>query len=172
MRAVYGGQVMGQALMAACKCVFDFSPSFIMHSFHCYFVGPMQTSPEVIYKVTRVKDGHNFCSLSVVAVQGGKVCFHCLVSFQNPEGVKAKLDYTKHPKPEVPHPNDSMIFSELTESDTIVISAKKLLLTYKGRWLDKNWPLDVYFCTDIATAKRKIAKKPIKPKLVDANGNS
>ena len=74
----------GQALMAASMSVHDLNPSFLLHSFHCYFIGPMRTTPEVIYRVTQVKEGKNFCSVSVVAVQSDKVCFHCLVSFQKP----------------------------------------------------------------------------------------
>ena len=46
MRAVYGGQVMGQALVAASLCVHDLHPSFTIHSYHCYFVGPMQATPD------------------------------------------------------------------------------------------------------------------------------
>lgn len=164
MRAVYGGQVIGQALASACKCVYDLNPSFLMHSFHCYFVGPMQPSPEVTYRVNRVKDGINFCSLSVVAVQSGKVCFHCLVSFQKPEAVVAKLEYSKYPKPLVPHPQDSVVFSELSSTDTITINASKLLLTSKNRWAEKFSPLEVYLCTNMATAKKKLANKPVPPK--------
>lgn len=157
---------MGQALMAASKCVYDLDPSFLLHSFHCYFVGPMQTAPEVIFKVTRIKDGTNFCSVSVGAVQNDKVCFHCLVSFQKPESVRAKLEYCSHLMPVVPHPKDTVAISELPDEGVLLVSAQKLLLLSKHRWTDKEWPLEIYLCIDAVTAKRKLAKEPVQPKLV------
>lgn len=160
---------MGQALMSASRCVSDLNNSFLLHSFHCYFVGPMQDNPEVTFKVNRVKDGTNFCSVSVVAVQDGKVCFHCLVSFKKPESVGTELDYSAHPMPKVPHPSDpAVIMSELTDSDKFTVSARKILLLTRGRWevFKKIFPLEVYVSTDMATAKRKLSGKPILPKLV------
>lgn len=167
MRAVYGGQVMGQALVAASMCVHDLHPSFLIHSYHCYFVGPMQASPdwEVRYMVTRVKDGTNFCSVSVGAVQRAKVCFHCLVSFQKPEAVKADLKHTGRPMPIVPHPRDHVNMESLSDADLFIVDTKRLLITEKHHWKN-SFPCDMYLCMDVATAKKQLAKEPTKPKLV------
>ena len=165
MRAVYGGQVVGMALVAACRNVHDLDPSFLLQSFHCYFVGPTQTSPEVIFTISRVKEGKNFCSVSVVAVQGDKVCFHCLVSFQKPEPVRAELKYSAHSMPAVLHPDRSEITSKLDEKD-LATSGKKLLVDLHPRWNLRNWPVEMYICTDVATARKQLAQQPIEPRSV------
>ena len=169
MRAVYGGQVVGQALMAASMSVHDLNPSFLLHSFHCYFVGPMRTTPEVIYHVTRVKEGKNFCSVSVVAVQSDKVCFHCLVSFQKPEAVTAELDYCSQLMPAVPHPSDSdsIAMSELSDrddKDKIAVNMQKFVT--RGMDIEDAWSLEGYMCIEVGTVKKFLAKEPVPPKSV------
>ena len=42
-RAVFGGQIVGQAITAAQKSVDDLV--FLVHSLHCYFVNPTKTNP-------------------------------------------------------------------------------------------------------------------------------
>ena len=115
MRACYGGQLASQALMAATKSISDLDSSFLLHSIHCYFVGPTQASSDLVYKVERIKDGKTFCSVSVQAVQRGRVTFHCLASFQKNENVDVDsvLDYTRHPMPVVPHPDDEQVEKEM-----------------------------------------------------------
>ena len=164
MRAVFGGQVMGQALMAAADCVSEFHSSFLLQSYHCYFVGPMQTTPDVTYKVNRVKDGNNFCSVFVQAIQNGKVCFHCLASFHKPEEVKADLDFYGQPMPVVPKPDKSQVISELPDSDKFTIDFKKLLLLSKHRWAEKMLPLEILYCTDGEAVRKELARKPTEPK--------
>ena len=166
MRAVFGGQVMGQALMSAWKCVSELNSSFLLHSFHCYFVGPMKVAPDVIYRVTRVKDGNNFCSLSVVAVQDTKVCFHCLASFQKPADVKADVNYSRHPMPKVPHPSDPVTLADLSDDDMFAINVKKVVLRSKRKWSAERWPCEMYMCMDVATAKKRLAKEPTNPRSV------
>ena len=53
-RGVFGGQVVGQALMAALKTVED---DYLMHSLHSYFLLPGDASRPIIYSVKRVRDG-------------------------------------------------------------------------------------------------------------------
>ena len=117
MRACYGGQIASQALVSATKSISDLDSSFLLHSIHCYFVGPTQASSEVVYKVERIKDGKTFCSVSVQALQKGRVTFHCLASFQKNENVGVKLDYTRHPMPVVPHPDDEQVDGEVIHLD-------------------------------------------------------
>ena len=93
---------MSQALMAATKSVTAIHRDFLLHSFHCYFVGPTQVRPPVIYKVGHTKDGRNFCSLAVKATQGDKVNFHCMASFYKPE--TSVISHSGRTMPNVPKP--------------------------------------------------------------------
>ena len=163
MRAVYGGQVMGQALMSAWMCVSELDRSFLLHSFHCYFVGPMQATPEVTYKVTRVKDGKNFCSVSVAAVQKAKVCFHCLVSFEKSEGVKSELNHCAHTMPLVPRPHDESVPADLNDDDMFTINPKKMMFKRKHQWSSEPWLFEMVICTDVKSAKKVLAREPVAP---------
>jgi acyl-CoA thioesterase-2 len=79
---VYGGQVMGQALMAAYQCVED---EMRAHSVHCYFLRGGDMKSPIIYEVERTRDGRTFSSRRVIAIQHGKQIFNMSVSFQKPE---------------------------------------------------------------------------------------
>ena len=77
---VYGGQVIGQALVAAYRTVED--QSRIAHSLHGYFLRPGDTTIPIIYQVDRIRDGHSFNTRRVIAVQKGRAIFSMSVSFQ------------------------------------------------------------------------------------------
>lgn len=82
-RGVYGGQVIGQALMAAASTVPD--KSVPIHSFHSYFILSGSADRDLVYNVKRLRDGKTFFTRSVVAVQNGKPIFTLLAQFQHPE---------------------------------------------------------------------------------------
>ena len=102
--------MMSQALMAATKSVSTLHDDFLLHSFHCYFVSPTKTDPPVIYKVGHAKDGRNFCTISVKAMQGDKINFHCMASFYKP--TSSIIEYQAHPMPPVPKPGESTLGSQ------------------------------------------------------------
>lgn len=79
---VYGGQVMGQALMAAYQCVEE---GMRAHSIHCYFLRGGDMEHPIIYEVERTRDGRAFSSRRVIAIQHGRQIFNMSVSFQKPE---------------------------------------------------------------------------------------
>src|SRR5262245_16543865 len=54
---VYGGQVLGQALVAAVRTV---APERVAHSLHAYFLLPGDPTRPIIYNVERVRDGGSF----------------------------------------------------------------------------------------------------------------
>ena len=81
-RGVYGGQVIGQALMAAAQTI----PADIpLHSFHCYFLLSGSPDRDIVYTVKRHRDGRSFFTRSVVAVQNGKSIFTLNAQFSIPE---------------------------------------------------------------------------------------
>jgi acyl-CoA thioesterase II len=79
---VFGGQVAGQALVAAGRTV---QPDRGVHSMHAYFIRPGDPSVPIVYDVDRVRDGRSFTTRRVTAIQHGKAIFTLSASFQKPE---------------------------------------------------------------------------------------
>ena len=75
---VFGGQVLGQALVAAVRTV---EPDRIAHSLHAYFLLGGDPSCPIIYEVERVRDGRSFTTRRVTGIQHGKPMFVMSVSF-------------------------------------------------------------------------------------------
>ena len=95
---VYGGQVLGQALVAASRTVPEDRSA---HSLHGYFLRPGDTRVPILYTVDRIRDGKSFTTRRVVAVQHGRAIFNMSISFQvAEEGFSHQL-----PMPECPHPD-------------------------------------------------------------------
>ena len=76
---VFGGQVAGQALVAAGRTV---DPERRVHSLHAYFLRPGDPLVPIVYEVDRIRDGRSFTTRRVVAIQHGKAIFNLQSSFQ------------------------------------------------------------------------------------------
>jgi acyl-CoA thioesterase-2 len=76
---VFGGQVAGQALVAAGRTV---EPDRVVHSLHAYFLRPGDPRIPIVYDVDRIRDGRSFATRRVVAIQHGKPIFNLSASFQ------------------------------------------------------------------------------------------
>jgi acyl-CoA thioesterase II len=96
---VYGGQVLGQALVAAVRTVPE---DRIAHSMHAYFLLPGDPTQPIIYDVERIRDGGSFSTRRVKAIQHGRVMFFTSVSFHKAED---SFDH-QSAMPEVPAPED------------------------------------------------------------------
>jgi acyl-CoA thioesterase-2 len=97
---VFGGQVLGQALVAACRTVEDVSlrPP---HSLHGYFLIGGDPKVPIIYEVDRIRDGKSFATRRVVAIQHGRAIFSMSVSFHlHEEGLSHQFDMPDVPKPD------------------------------------------------------------------------
>jgi len=81
-KALFGGQVMGQALSAAQETIAE---NRSVHSLHSYFLRPGDASLPVIYEVEVIRDGSSFSTRRVQAVQNGKAIFYMTASFQHAE---------------------------------------------------------------------------------------
>jgi len=79
---VFGGQVIGQALVAAVRTVEKRPP----HSLHAYFILPGDPKVPIIYEVDRIRDGKSFTTRSVKAIQHGRAIFSMSVSLGNFSG--------------------------------------------------------------------------------------
>ena len=95
---VFGGQVIGQALVAATRTV----EARLVHSLHAYFILPGDPKVPIIYEVDRIRDGGSFTTRGVKAIQHGKAIFSMMASFHREE---AGFSH-QAPMPDVPPPED------------------------------------------------------------------
>jgi len=79
---VFGGQVAGQALIAAGRTVEDRQ----IHSLHSYFLRPGDPRVPIIYQVDRLRDGRSFATRRVTGIRHGQAIFALAASFQVEEG--------------------------------------------------------------------------------------
>ncbi len=94
---VFGGQVLGQALMAASRTV----EGRLAHSLHGYFLLPGDPQAPIVYDVERIRDGRSFTTRRVVAIQHGRPIFNMAASFQiREEGVEHQAEMPDAPGPE------------------------------------------------------------------------
>jgi acyl-CoA thioesterase-2 len=106
---VFGGQVIGQALVAATRTVEE--EGRYVHSLHAYFVRPGDPSVPILYDVENIRDGGSFATRRVVAIQHGKPIYFMTVSFQDDED---GFDH-QSPIPDVPPPEKLLGEAELKE---------------------------------------------------------
>ena len=103
---VYGGQVLGQALVAAVRTA---PADRIAHSAHAYFLLPGDPAEPIVYDVERIRDGGSFTTRRVKAIQNGRPMFAMSVSFH-----KAEQGFEHHATmPDVPMPEDLPSEAEL-----------------------------------------------------------
>jgi acyl-CoA thioesterase-2 len=94
---VFGGQVLGQALVAATATADD----RVVHSLHAYFLRRGDFNLPIVYEVDRALDGKHFSSRRVVAIQNGRQIFNMSASFQLAEtGLEHQISMPDVPQPE------------------------------------------------------------------------
>jgi acyl-CoA thioesterase-2 len=107
LQRVFGGQVAGQALVAAARTVGADDGS--VHSLHAYFLRPGDPSVPILYQVDRIRDGRSFTTRRVVAIQHGQAIFHLSASFHVAEpGMEHQLPFPD----DVPDPETLPTFKE------------------------------------------------------------
>jgi acyl-CoA thioesterase-2 len=105
---VYGGQVLGQALVAAGRTVEE---ERVAHSMHAYFLIGGDPKHPIIYEVERIRDGSSFTTRRVRAIQHGRPIFAMSVSFH-----KHEESYEHQAAmPDVPMPEDLPTERELRD---------------------------------------------------------
>jgi acyl-CoA thioesterase-2 len=126
---VFGGQVAGQALVAAARTVED---GRHVHSLHAYFLRPGDPAIPILYTVDRIRDGRSFTTRRVVAIQHGHAIFNLQASFHTPE---EGLDHQIEAPADVPPPDSLPTFRERLEP-------------HRGRvadWIDRPRPIDTRY---------------------------
>ena len=126
---VFGGQVAGQALVAASRTVDDRDRR--VHSLHAYFLRPGDPTAPILYEVDRIRDGKSFTTRRVVAIQHGQAIFNLQASFHVPEeGLTHQI-----PMPEV------VAAEGLPDFKTRMEPHKHLL----GEWYERPRPIDIRY---------------------------
>jgi len=97
---VYGGQVLGQSLVAAVRTV---PADRLAHSAHAYFLIGGDPKVPIVYDVERMRDGGSFSTRRVKAIQHGRPIFALTASFQKSE---PGLDHGTAMPADVPMPED------------------------------------------------------------------
>lgn len=104
---VFGGQVLGQAIVAASRTVDDRA----LHSIHGYFLRPGDSTVPILFDVDRIRDGKSFTTRRVVGIQHGEAIFSMASSFQvREEGLVHQREM-----PDVPPPEDLQSEAEFYE---------------------------------------------------------
>lgn len=130
MQRVFGGQVAGQALVAAVRTV---DADRVVHSLHSYFIRPGDPAIPIIYTVERIRDGRSFSVRRVTAIQHGKPIFTLSASFQLPQG---GIDHQAE-MPSVPSPDELPTMAErLVGFDALAASLAAIPRAFDVRHVD------------------------------------
>jgi len=143
---VFGGQVIGQALVAASRTVQD---DRFVHSLHGYFMRPGDPAVPIIYEVDRIREGKSFLTRRVVAIQHGQAIFSMSASFQrHEEGLEHQAVM-----PHVPDPDQLMSEDQLKEM--VLASAPEPVRNYWSR----ERPIELR----PVSLKHYVSREPLEP---------
>lgn len=147
---VFGGQVAGQALVAAMRTV----PSErAVHSLHAYFLLPGDPTVPIVYDVDHLRDGRSFTTRRVVARQHGRAIFYLTASFHVAEEGYDHQDAM----PEAPPPEQCPELAEIFE---------KYSGAPRGLWQREWAAVDFRYAGDSASAAAmRSAEHPARARL-------
>lgn len=111
LQRIFGGQVAGQALMAAARTVPEGRG---VHSLHSYFLRSGDPHEEIRYAVERMRDGRTFTTRRVVAWQrrGGRDVAIFVLTADASAGEEPVVEHAL-PMPEVPAPEECPALADL-----------------------------------------------------------
>jgi acyl-CoA thioesterase-2 len=137
--ALFGGQVLAQALTAATHTIEDGPDIRSVHSLHGYFLRAGRAHAPVIYQVDRTRDGGRFSTRRVIAVQEGEPIFHMECGFHAPE---AGFEHQAALPPGMKRPAELLTLQQLAEK-----------MAGLPDWVRERW----------RRAERPIDVKPVEP---------
>ena len=117
---VFGGQVLGQAVIAAQRTVPE---ERVAHSLHGYFLRPGDSLRPITFSVDRINDARSFSARRIQAFQEGEPIFSMIASFQTPS---AGLEHATPMPAEVPQPES---LTEFPPGAELAHSISKRMLT-------------------------------------------
>lgn len=130
---VFGGQVAGQALVAAGRTV-DRSDGRTVHSLHAYFLRPGDPTVPIIFDVDRIRDGRSFTTRRVVAIQHGRAIFNLAASFHIPEDGPSHADGL----PDVPGPEGLKNVRTVLDERGLSMMGAEFLMPVEQRYVDQD----------------------------------
>lgn len=123
-RSTYGGQIVGQAMVAASHTVEDREP----HSLHAYFLLPGDMTLPVVYEVERLRDGKSFSARQVKAIQRGRPILSMIASFHKSEpGFEHQVPMPKVPPPDALRPWHELVQEWISQEPDIREEARAAL---------------------------------------------
>lgn len=125
---VFGGQVAGQALVAAARTIDE--SGRLVHSLHAYFLRPGDPNVPILYEVDRIRDGRSFSTRRVVAIQHGQAIFNLQASFHVAE----------------PGPDHQLLMPEgipAPEGLPDFMTRMEPYAEQMGEWFDRPRPIDL-----------------------------
>jgi len=143
---VFGGQVLGQSLVAAVRTVPE---DRLAHSAHAYFLLGGDPKAPIVYDVERIRDGGSFTTRRVKAIQHGRPIFAITASFHKSE---PGLDHESS-MPDVPAPEDLP-----SEKDLLARLMQHLPENMRSYW-ERERPIEVRF----VDPSRYFERKPQNP---------
>eukprot|EP00301_Raphidiophrys_heterophryoidea_P021538 c5936_g1_i1.p1 GENE.c5936_g1_i1~~c5936_g1_i1.p1 ORF type:complete len:359 (-),score=68.36 c5936_g1_i1:424-1401(-) len=141
-RGVFGGQVIGQAMVAACATV---TAEYCIHSMHSYFINRGDPAIPILYKVSEIRNGTSFCTRFVNACQNDKVIFTVILSFQRPDKSPHKLEL-QSTMPIVPSPDSLAPREKLFEKWLETPNLPEVSRAYLEHELTQPFPIDMRHC--------------------------
>jgi acyl-CoA thioesterase-2 len=138
---VFGGQVIGQALVAAGRTIDGRVP----HSLHAYFLLPGDVAAPIVYQVDRIRDGRSFSARRVQAIQHGQPILSMIASFQKPEpGLEHAAAMPEVPPPDRLAPATDLYDRWLSEAGPVppnVVEALRMPSAIEFRPVEPQNPL-------------------------------
>lgn len=140
VQRVFGGQVAGQALVAAARTV---DAERHVHSLHAYFLRPGDPAVPILYEVDRIRDGRSFTTRRVVAIQHGRPIFNMSASFHVPE---EGFDHQAPAPPDTPDPEGLPDFASRW---------REILGDEHSDWFERPRPIDMRHVDGPPQARRE-----------------
>lgn len=154
--AVFGGQVMGQALSAVRQTLPE---GRAVHSFHSYFLRPGDAHKPIVYDVENIRDGKSFSTRRVKAIQYGKPIFYLTASCH---GQEAGVEH-QSAMPEVPGPEGLVSDVDIYQQHAELIPAR-----IRGKFICEK-PIEMRFVTEHNPFKPTV-QEPQRYVWLKANG--
>jgi acyl-CoA thioesterase-2 len=153
---VYGGQVLGQALVAVARTV---DPGRSIHSLHGYFLLAGDPAYPIIYDVERIRDGGSFTTRRVKAIQHNRAIFVMSASFHKQEtAFDHQVAMPNVPMPEA-LPNPKELLNKYLDA---------LPASMRAYW-ERERPIDMRV-VDVARYMNREKKEPVQHIWLRANG--
>jgi acyl-CoA thioesterase-2 len=151
---VFGGQVAGQALVAAGRTV---EPDRPVHSLHAYFLRPGDPNVPILYEVDRIRDGRSFTTRRVVAIQHGRAIFNMSASFHREE----------------PGPDHQVAIPHVPEPEGLPTLKERLTpwKEYLGDWYERPRPIDTRYVTPFPLERGETPAEPHQQVWIRADGS-